>query len=1144
MAVAFEGFSIREYVSKMRTVDVAKCWPFDGKSDEAFLPPIRVTKFRWWSDELGVLQLDDKERDMVFGESSESGNVEVALSERTGKGNEVKCHVRMKAKSRAPKKRSIVEIFAVAPQVERVEEEDENEEEEEEEGDSLPENEFRNSKVLALCDVSSNMKSKEKMKKKKKMKLKLKDETIDNLKKQKRSSSKNKNKGLNKGRDSCANGLVKAIAKKEKPHKLKLQPRIVFTSRPNSSLCCEGSAKDILDDMSISKKKPTVKCLATQKKKLVKTSKLIKHQKSVFHVRGILKNHKKGLSGEHSSLCNSQIVDQLNLYSTPQSDRHVRFSDMNDIREPRGKLSLHCPKLQSVSRSNLNALPAASAKDHETERGKNLTITEVNEGDEEDVSVGTKNETQDLSSSRRKSFDIQNFLKSPVGHQEHFSAGSVSVNEVAPGYENFGTFRQGNRDASHDSSYDCPPRFISLLKERYDPVVHTQVRADVVTASNNTSDRLIESHSRDRTAAAACSTEYVKSSSRLSPSYFSMNGNDNGKLPFPPQTTTVNNPDHAMQYQSFCHFTPKELMHSISSFPDWKQRAAVGDGKCVDQGFFGLPLNSQGELIQLNSNGTVTGSSCLALSNFKLQNNGGVPAKDQLNMFPVWNSMKGNPNFPVTSRIGKSSIQGTEVRCFDPVQELNQSAYHVESDLELVKNIHHGHKQYNQVQNQIGDGKGFQQGNPNDVAMHVTQPTMRLMGKEFTVSTSSQDLQTFEDEKIWMDKQIIAEHRPSNTAIGCSSLERPFLGSGKVKENVPYLSEFHIYQASQNGPQMKPPASMFSHPYHTHGNRVSTLHPYIPSSPSPSLYSPAPLFQDSFPIGYDSSKANSRIQTFSSTPQRYMSHMTSKSADLQNRQKLPHAMKSVMDTPFLRPDCGEHVQPSWLQNHSTSLPPWLLNATQPTETPMSSFHSFLDVGGRNHLSTMYGSNFQPYPHNPAFSDSAVKNSLGPPLMPLCREFIPIASVSKIHGERMKFKERVAPRVSVKEPRQGKNIRKRSAAKSSSYSPKPTKIPNLTVEEGCGAEETLVASMAAVELESIRDKPSSTKCGETEIRTTEGIEKSGPIRLSAGAKHILKPSSDMNQDNSRPTFASIPFAAAASSGRVSESEKKSAQIYRF
>lgn len=272
--------------------------------------------------------------------------------------------------------------------------------------------------------------------------------------------------------------------------------------------------------------------------------------------------------------------------------------------------------------------------------------------------------------------------------------------------------------------------------------------------------------------------------------------------------------------------------------------------------------------------------------------------------------------------------------------------------------------------------------------------------------------------------------------------------------------------------------------------------------------------------------------------------MTSKSADLQTRQKLPHAMKSVIDTPFLRPDCGEHVQPSWLQNHCTSLPPWLFNATQPTETPMSSFHSFLDVGGRNHLSTMYGSNFQPYPHNPAFSDSAVKNSLGPPLMPLCREFIPNASVSKIHGERMKFKERVTPRVSVKEPRQGKNIRKRSAAKSSSYSPKPTKIPNLTVEEGSGAEETLAASMAAVELESIGDKPSSTKCGETEIRTTEGIEKSGPIRLSAGAKHILRPSSDMNQDNSRPTFASIPFAAAASSGRVSESEKKSAQIYRF
>lgn len=927
-------------------------------------------------------------------------------------------------------------------------------------------------------------------------------------------------------------------------------------AKQNSSFCSEGLGKDIAGGMSIRDKKPTVKRLATQKKKLGKAPKVFKQQKSGSHVRGILKNRKKGFVGEHSALCNSQI---FNHYSTPQSDRHVRFSDMNDRHGPRSMPSSECPKLLSVSSSNSNAFPAASSKDLETERGTSLTIAEVNESDEEDVSICTNNEAevegQPLST--RKSSDLQNFLKPPTDHQEHFSEGSVTMYQVAPTNQNFGTFNEVYRDLPPDPPYDSSPRFPSLLKQRYDPVVPNQVCADIVKASNYMTDALIESHSSNllRTAASACSLEYINSSSRPSPSWFGMNGNEIGRLPFPPRSSTVNYPNHGMQYQSFCHFTPKELMHSISSFPDWKQRPAIGEAKCVDQGFFGLPLNSQGELIPLNSSGTVTGSSYLALPGFTVRNNGGDLTKDQVNEFPVRN-MKENSNFLATSRTHRSTIQDTGEHCFDAARESNQSVYHLESDLKLVKdkNIHHMNKQYNQVPTRIGDGEGFKQGNPNDVPMHLIQPTMRLMGKEFTVSRSSQDFQAFEDGKIWTDKQIIAEHRPSNTAIGSSSLERPFLGSGKLKENVPCLSDFHIYQASQNGPLTKTPASMFSHSYHTHGSRVSTLHPYIPSSASPPLYSLVPPFQDTFTMGYESSKANSRIPMFASSPQWYTSHMTSKSTDLQNSQKLPHAMKSALEFPFLRPDCGEHVQPSWLPNPSTSLPPWLINATQRKETPIGSFHSYLDVGGRNHPSTMYGSNFQPYPHYPVVSDSAVKNSFGPPLMPLCHEFIPIPSVSEIHGERMKFKERVSPRVRS----QGKNSRKRPVARLPPYSPRPTKIPNLTVKEGSGAEKTLNLGMAAVEQDSIRDILSSTECGGTDIRitdeieicgetdiwTTDEIEKSGPIRLSAGAKHILKPSSDVNQDNSRPTFSSIPFAAATSSGRASESEMKSAQIYRF
>ncbi|CAL5342889.1 unnamed protein product [Camellia sinensis] len=238
MAVKFEGFSIREYASKMRSVDVVKCWPFGGGSSdetrkedvEASLPPITVKKFRWWSDLLKV------ERSKENGESSkascnetafELGNIEaeemeVALElsktvlDRENEKLESVCSVKLKAKSRTQKKRSIVEIFAVAPQVERVDDDDEDEYEyDDEEEDSSEENEVHNSKVLALCDVLGSYvegnEKKNKKKKKKKKKPKLKDETMSKLKKSKK-MNKIKKKGLKIGRDR----LVQSIAKKTK----------------------------------------------------------------------------------------------------------------------------------------------------------------------------------------------------------------------------------------------------------------------------------------------------------------------------------------------------------------------------------------------------------------------------------------------------------------------------------------------------------------------------------------------------------------------------------------------------------------------------------------------------------------------------------------------------------------------------------------------------------------------------------------------------------------------------------------------------------------------------------------------------------------------------------------------------------------
>lgn len=137
----------------MRRVDVVKCWPFTGAtadvdtSDEQdvqrFLPPMRVTKFRWWAHELdiirstqdaaiiqeipspqpetprsgGIATANFVAEAQLFVVNSNTDSCQVAHQENS---KEEKGKTKLtKGKLKAPKKRSIVEIFADARLVEK-----------------------------------------------------------------------------------------------------------------------------------------------------------------------------------------------------------------------------------------------------------------------------------------------------------------------------------------------------------------------------------------------------------------------------------------------------------------------------------------------------------------------------------------------------------------------------------------------------------------------------------------------------------------------------------------------------------------------------------------------------------------------------------------------------------------------------------------------------------------------------------------------------------------------------------------------------------------------------------------------------------------------------------------------------------------
>lgn len=131
MAASNDRFSIRDYAAKMRIVDLTRSWPFVGeKNEKPPLPPISICRFRWWADELSAARSVAEAAETKGAEAPINELVEVpneineyqspkspptTTMRKTAEGEELRSP---KAKTKMPKKRSIVELFASAPQIE------------------------------------------------------------------------------------------------------------------------------------------------------------------------------------------------------------------------------------------------------------------------------------------------------------------------------------------------------------------------------------------------------------------------------------------------------------------------------------------------------------------------------------------------------------------------------------------------------------------------------------------------------------------------------------------------------------------------------------------------------------------------------------------------------------------------------------------------------------------------------------------------------------------------------------------------------------------------------------------------------------------------------------------------------------------
>lgn len=1131
MAVAFEGFSIREYASKMRTLDVAKSWPFGGtESDEVkktSLPPMIFKKFRWWCDELELTrQKQESERALNdsksgFVEADEPGEEKLEMmicpvcrNFSAATVNAVSAHIdsclaltsreekrQLRTKSRMPKRRSIVEIFAVAPQIETVAVDDDVVTDEYEDNDwnnvTDATKKTKNNKKKSVHEMSSvKIASELKRKKRKKSNQEVKE---DNFKLSARFATK-----------------------KEKTHKLKPQAPVLSAENLNGAICKKKLTKDIFDSVSVAKEKLGQKCSFGKKK-----SEVLKKCKSILKLKyhrpdrpldGILKNQVKAISKKKSKIWKRQG-------NSRPLERHVKFSNKDDILGPVKEKD--CTKPQSK-------FSASPSKGQVTEKSKDLSATEMSENEGISTSTETGAEFQPVIENKELPVICDHVtslnlmrpdMDCSLATVKHSSEVSLPLSHDLP------EFDQGNSS----SSYNPFHRLHFTPKEGYNSTAIT--------------DGKLIGQIKDSVPRVSAASSLSSSKKTLPLPFIDMDGNANGRIFFPSQKGGENYTGNPLYYQKFSHMSPKELMGSICNLPEWKQKVEMGSRERfrVDEAFFGLPLNSQGELIQLkSSNKSGFYQLCRPSSLSKLPGSSGdhLSAKekpfvegetltDHSNFFPMQSYVKEKRNFPVFDSLPcntKLQANGkTGINCLEREREINHRCACVcqrqldTNSSNIVNNSCQWCRAYERHTQKGNDN--MHQPEKSEISVKSINSTVRLMGKDVRVGTSSKAVEEgTENAKVWTDKEIISQNCPSNFLLDDSLVKRNIeqewnfhLSLGKPKQTTadPLNLGIQRNQPSQCGLHLNwqnniaSPNDNFD--FSINGNRNSHLHPFSCQPISPPLFNSTPQFTESLNV---ISQTPLPPLALSNTCQ----HM--RLNPIMYKQNFPHNPKSAFEFPFSNTESRENNSHfSWLQSSSKSFPPWLLNATEQKEIFINPQpHSNLLTGPTSHRSS-----FLSYLCHPNNSTTRMHNLLPsghPPLVPVLPGCKPNSAVSMGFRNRVKVKDRVKSKsLRVREADLSNKIKKRPPAKADN-STRPSKIPK---------------EYGPIEID--KDGLGLKSCSGIDSCTVDTVARPGPIKLSAGAKHILKPSQPIHLDNIRPTYSSIPFGAVSSSGGVLEIQKK-------
>lgn len=514
---------------------------------------------------------------------------------------------------------------------------------------------------------------------------------------------------------------------------------------------------------------------------------------------------------------------------------------------------------------------------------------------------------------------------------------------------------------------------------------------------------------------------------------------------------------------------------------------------CFPEEFIGLPLNSQGELAINPKSNLIPNSSELFKRNETFSgSSGGV-------LFP--GSVPVPAPAPLPRPIGMASTNQADVVIRPLYFKDKFGTEHYYAPLMPVR-PGFGFMQlpgfermeiqsYDPLLDHTSQPKNIHQIRKNNV-----EPTVRLMGKNVSVGRSSKDSMVLNNRNVWIDE-------------------------GNVTLNG---DEFHFSRERKQGLNFSVPSrfneprgQVYSHAGITFSNGYS-------AQPAPNLN---PVFTHYNSFGYKKPAIDQQVLLNST----HCKHSQSRS--------ISFASSSYQ---------GE--VPRWIQNprsktHKPSFPSYV-NPTTTEKQPR------MVPGNRPNLSSPYPGTVFSFPaYNPGSSNSHSNSCISIP--PLNSTLIPPYMTTRTSfASKNNDKVQTKSKFHLLRPGYLNQNNKRPLERDDVLVRPPPKRPfqsDLGVITKPTGPSTIVRSEEILDFGMRVGKAAGTQVANTKLNElgTGGISgpgsgfvvRSGPVKLSAGARHVLTPDPNLDQVNPRPIHSMMPLV-----GGASLSQKSTEEIYRF